>query len=339
MKKGGQRPWWVTPLWIVAIFAVGIEVLRFIPSGQVVESPGVTGNLSKMVAVVHGKKPSPGRMLMVAVDIGTASEFQYLTGRFRPTLTFHPERQVLGPLNMNQYIQYNNGLMSQSQIAAKVAGEHLAGLNAHIRMLSGALVVAILKTGAAYKKLMPGDVITKIGRYPVSRFSDVRRVMSHFRVGEIINVTVKRQGQTQVIPIKTTRIPNDPDPAIGIVVGPVTQPVIPRPVQIKAGQIGGPSAGMMFALEIYDQITGRNIAHGHIVAGTGEITPNGQVLEIGGVRQKVVTVYRAGARVFVVPKANYRTARAMAAKMGYHMKIFAVTNIDQALHDIESATS
>lgn len=334
-----KRPWWIIPLWVAVIVAVAVEVLRYIPSGQVITSPGITGNLSSMVKVDGGTKPGPGRMLMVAIDVGTASAFQYWTRAFRPASAFQPAAQVFGPLNLNQYIQFNDQLMSQSQWAAEVAGEHLAGLNAYVATLPGALVLGVLKGGTADGKLQPGDIITRVGPYAVDNYSHLRSTMRHFAVGEIVNITVLRGNQTKIIPIRTTKIAHDSAPAIGILVGSRQKPVIPRGVRINAGQIGGPSAGMMFALEIYDQITGRNIAHGHIVAGTGEIQPNGQVVEIGGVQQKVVTVYRAGARVFVVPKGNYARAVAMAKKMGYHMKIYPVTNISQALHDFEKATS
>lgn len=340
MSQRRRRPWWVAPLWVVVVLVVAAAVLRFVPSGEIATAPGLTGNLRKMVDVKNGRAPGPGRMLMVAVTIGTSSEFQYLTRFFRPTWAFQPAQQVLGPLNMNQYIQFNNSLMQQSQWAAKVAGERLAGINARIETLPGALVVGILKTGTANGKLKPGDVITRLGPYPVTQYKDLRTIMHHFKVGEIVNVTVKRGGQQLVVPVKATHIAKDPDPAIGIYVGPWQQPVIPKPVTIRAGQIGGPSAGMMFGLEIYDQLTGKNIAHGVTVAGTGEIMPNGNVVQIGGVQQKVVTVYRAGARVFVVPQANYQAALAMKQKMGYsNLKIFGVTNIHQALQDFQTATS
>jgi PDZ domain-containing protein len=340
MKAGRGRPWWVTPLWIVAVLAVAVEALRFVPSGQIITAPGITGNLAQMVEVKSGHRPGPGRMLMVAVTIGTSSEFQYLTRWFRPTLAFQPQQQVLGPLNMNQYIQLNNGLMQQSQWAAKVAGERLAGYNARIETLPGAQVVGVLKNGTALGKIKPGDIITRLGPYRVKNYTDLRSIMKHFQVGAIINVTVLRGSQQLVVPVKTTKIAHDPAPAIGVYIGPWQKPVIPRPVAINAGQIGGPSAGMMFALEIYSQLTGANIAHGRTIAGTGEILPNGSVLTIGGVQQKVVTIYRAGARVFVVPKGNYQAAEAMAQKMGYrNLKIFPVSNVRQALRDFESATS
>lgn len=337
MKR--RRPWWAGVLWVVALMAIAVAVLWYIPSGQVAISPGITGNLKQMIEVKDGHKPGPGKLLMVAIDVGSANELQYLLGRLNPTMAFQPQQLVLGGLSMNQYVQYNNSLMQQSQWSAEVAGERLAGLPAKVITVPGALVAGVAKTGAAAGKLKPGDLITQIGPYPVTNYADVRQVMSHFKVGEIVNITVKRNGQQMVIPIKTTHIQGDPDPAVGVLVAPLQRPVIPRPVAIKAQGIGGPSAGMMFALEIYEQVTGKNLAQGHIVAGTGEITPSGQVQVIGGVQQKVVTVYRAGARLFLVPKGNYAAAESMAKKLGYHMTILPVSNIHQALKDLESQGS
>lgn len=337
MKK--KRHWATTVIWAIAVVAIIVAGLRFIPSGQVEVGPGITGDLSQMIRVKNGHAPGRGRLLMVAVNVGTVSEWGYLVGHLNRTLDFMPVQQALGGLSMNQYIQYNNDLMSQSQWAAEVAGERLAGLPARVVTVPGALVAGVLKTGTAVGKLKPGDLITQIGPYRVTSPNQVRNVMKNFRVGEIVNITVMRAGQSVVVPVKTTRIQHDPEPAIGILVSSLQRPVIPRPVRVQAQGIGGPSAGMMFALEIYNQITGKDLPNGHIVAGTGEIMPNGQVVEIGGVQQKVVTVYRAGARIFLVPKLNYPAAEAMARRMGYHMQIFPVSNIHQALHDIESATS
>jgi len=340
MRVQKKRRGWAGFLWIVALAAILVEVLRFIPSGYVMISPGITGNLAEMVHVKGGHPPGPGKLLMVAVDLGPASEFQYLVNHFNPTVEFLPIQQALGGLNMNQYVQLNLNMMQQSQWAAEVAGERLAGLPAKIVTVPGALVTGVLKTGTAINKILPGDLIVKIGPYPVTSPNQVRAIMEqHYQVGQWVSITVRRHGVLRVVRVRTTHIALDPAPAIGVAITALQKPVVPRPVTIKANNIGGPSAGMMFALEIYDQITGRDIAHHQVVAGTGEILPNGQVDSIGGVAQKVVTVYRAGARIFLCPVANYPKAKAMASRMGYPMKIYPVATLSQALHDIQAATS
>jgi PDZ domain-containing protein len=93
---------------------------------------------------------------------------------------------------------------------------------------------------------------------------------------------------------------------IGIVVGELTEP--PFPVSIRAGNVGGPSAGMMHALAIIDTLTPGDMTKGHIVAGTGTIQYDASVGSIGGIRQKVVGAEAAGAEYMLVPESNYEAA-------------------------------
>lgn len=333
MTKRKPLKWIV---WGVVFLIVAAIVLWFIPTSYVVIYPGVTGNLAQMVTVKGGKQRNHGNLLMVAVGIARTNELMYLGARLNPNVELLKTHYVMGGMNMKQYLQYNAGLMATSKLAAEVAGERLAGLHSYVKTVPGALVVGILKSGNAHGKLQPGDLITKIGSYSVTSPNQVHGIMKkHFTFGEIVPFTVQRHHQTVVVPIRTTHIPHDNAPAIGVMISSLQEPVIPRPVNISAGSIGGPSAGMMFSLEIYSQITGTNLAKGRIIAGTGEVTPSGQVLPIGGVAQKVITVHRAGATVFLCPKRNYAKAEAMVKRKGYHMTIYAVSNITQALHDIE----
>ncbi|MDA8192532.1 MAG: signal protein PDZ [Thermaerobacter sp.] len=327
-------------IWSIAGLAVVAGGLWFVPTNAVVLAPGITGDLSQMVQVKGGHAPGPGRLLMVAVTIARANVLVQLVARVDPNLEILPRQQAMGGLTMQQYIQFNLALMQQSQWAAEVAGERLAGLPARVVTVAGAVVEQVSKTGTAVGKIHPGDLIVRIGSYPVSGPAQVRSIMEkHFRVGEIVNFTVVRNHQQRVIPLKTTRIPGDPAPGIGVLIGSLQRPVIPRTVTIHSQNIGGPSAGMMFALEIYQQVTGHQLARGRIIAGTGEVSPNGQILQIGGVAQKVITVHRAGAQTFLVPAANYQKAEWMNHLKGYHMAIYPVHTLAQALHDLTSLNS
>ncbi len=327
-------------IWSFVILIIAAIVLWFIPTPYIVVYPGVTGNLAQMVRVKGGKQHNKGQLFMVAVGIARVNELTYLGSRLDPNVELLKASYAMGGLNMKQYIQFNANLMLNSKLTAEVAGEKLAGLHAYVKTVPGALVLSVLKTGNARGKLKPGDLITKVGSYPVSSPKQVHGIMKkHFKFGEVVPFTVKYHHQTQVVPIRTTHIPHDSAPAIGVMITSLTTPVVPRPVTINSGNIGGPSAGMMFALAIYSQITGTNLAKGRNVAGTGEVTPSGKVLPIGGVAQKVITVHRAGATIFLCPKANYAKAEAMNKKKGYGMKIYPVTNLTQALHDLQKSTN
>lgn len=319
---------------MIGVMAV---IAWFVPTNYVVFAPGLTGNLAQMVKVQGKRAPATGRLLMVAISVMRANALMYGLARVDPTYELYQTNQVLPDMTMNQYVQFNYALMDQSQQAAQVAGEHAAGLPASAVVLPGVTVAGLLKNGAALHHLKVGDRIVKVGSQAVNIYN-LRTVMMHYHVGEIVPFTVVRGHETLVIPLKLQRIPGDPAPAIGVAVGQAVRYTIPTPVQFNSQNIGGPSAGMMFALEIYEQITGKNLAGHRIVAGTGEITPGGTVLQIGGVGQKVITVHEAGATVFLCPAGNYQKALAMAKSRHYHLKIYPVKTLQQAIADLAQSS-
>lgn len=327
-------------LWMGAVLLVAGVALWFIPTNYVAIAPGITGDLSQMVSVRQGHSPGTGKLLMVAVEIGQLNELLYLGAKLDPNVEILSTTYAMGGLNMQQYQQLNYSMMSNSKLSAEVAGERLAGLNASVTAVPGAQVEGILKTGTAVGKLKPGDLIVAVGPYRVTSPTEIQGILrKHFTYGEYVPFTIIRNHRRLVVPIKTMHLAGDSAPAIGILIGQELNWHIPRPVAIKSQGIGGPSAGMMFALEIYDQITGVNLARGRVVAGTGEISPNGTVGQIGGVAQKVITVHRSGATVFLCPQANYAKALSMAKAKGYHMTIYPVKTLSQALKDIEIGSS
>src|SRR5260370_41392192 len=105
-------------------------------------------------------------------------------------------------------------------------------------------------------------------------------------------------------------------------------------MSITAQGLGGPSAGLAFALGALDALTTHNLTGGHRVAATGEIDASGNVLEIGGVTQKTITVERAGAEYFLVPRAEL--ADAQKAAKGHHLTIVPVDTVEQALTFLRS---
>ena len=130
---------------------------------------------------------------------------------------------------------------------------------------------------------------------------------------------------------------------MGIGIVPMTERRIRTdpPVQIRADHIGGPSAGLMFALEILNQLTSEDLTRGLKIAGTGTLTAEGEVGQIGGVEQKVAAADREGADLFFVPAdvhpgdSNQSRAEAAARAIGSRMKIVPVRTLDEAVHHLE----
>lgn len=109
-----------------------------------------------------------------------------------------------------------------------------------------------------------------------------------------------------------------------------------KQVRISADEIGGPSAGLVFALEIYSRLVPHNVTKGYAIAGTGSINPQGEVSPIGGVDYKVVAAHKAGADLFFVPEANGPLALEQAARIKTNMKIVTVKTLDDALQYLAS---
>ena len=167
------------------------------------------------------------------------------------------------------------------------------------------VIVSTVTTGApASGKLKPGDVVLQVNGKAIKRTDDVAGAMSGLSPGDRATFVVERKGRRLTITIPTRADPADASHAIvGIGIAPTYDLPFDVKVDIGAG-IGGPSAGTIFALAIYDKLTPGSLTGGADVAGTGEITENGNIAAIGGIAQKIVGAERSGAPVFLVPAPN-----------------------------------
>ena len=115
---------------------------------------------------------------------------------------------------------------------------------------------------------------------------------------------------------------------IGIIVSQAADVRLPRKVKINAGGVGGPSAGLAFALDVLEEL-GRNVDHGYRVAATGEVDLAGDVLPIGGIKQKMIGVRRTGIDVFLVPAGDNASE---AKRFAGRVRVIPVKSFQQALH-------
>jgi len=151
--------------------------------------------------------------------------------------------------------------------------------------------------------------------------------MSGVKPGETVTLRIQRDGAEQTVQVGTKASNDDPPRAImGIIIEPKLE--LPVDITIDTGQIGGPSAGLAFALDIIDELGPTDIDHGEKVVATGEIALDGSVHEIGGIEQKTIGARKAGADVFLVPDANAEGAR----KYADGLRIVPVSTLDEALH-------
>jgi Lon-like protease len=199
----------------------------------------------------------------------------------------------------------------------------------------GAEVVTVLPDKPADGELEVGDVIVEANAQPVRSPQELSRAMRRIEPGELATFVVKRGDERVTVELETVASEDDPTTqadeggraVVGIIVDQAATFDFPVDVSIDAGDIGGPSAGLAFALDVTDELGETDLDRGRRIAATGEIALDGTVSAIGGVKQKTIAARRVGAAMFLVPDANADEARRYADGL----KIVPVTDYDEAV--------
>ncbi|MGC2240124.1 MAG: PDZ domain-containing protein [Acidimicrobiia bacterium] len=183
--------------------------------------------------------------------------------------------------------------------------------------------------------LQIGDSVNTFNGTEIVQSTDLTNALKDLHPGDIVPMGITREGTEQTVDVQLTERDDEMGgPMIGIVVGEVTKP--PFPITIQAGNVGGPSAGLMHTLAIIDTLTPGEMTKGHVVAGTGTIQYDGTVGNIGGIRQKVVGAEAAGAEYMLVPAGNYDEA--LTAERD-HIDLVPVANLQDAIDFLDSLPS
>jgi len=223
---------------------------------------------------------------------------------------------------------------SAAQLASSKDNSTVAALRAvGYQVPEQAQVAGVAADSAADGVLQEGDVIRAVDGAPVTTPQQVVDAVGALTPGDDVTLTYERDGATQDATLTTRAAEEDPDvPRVGVSLASSFD--LPISVDNNVGDsIGGPSAGTMFALAIYDMLTPGSLTGGQRIAGTGEITADGVVGPIGGVRQKMAGANADGADVFLVPAANCTEA---ANGDDFGMTLVKVTDLEDAISSLES---
>ncbi len=211
-----------------------------------------------------------------------------------PTELLYPE-----PLDEDQARRQGQAQFQTSQSNAIAAAMGLLG-----KPVSAALVVTSVSPGSpAEGKLEPGDELVSVNGTPVDAPLEAVAKIHALTPGDRVVLGVERKGERERVSITTVESTENPGRAfIGITVGVLYS--APFDIQFHLDNVGGPSAGLMFTLGLYDELTPQDLTRGRFIAGTGTISPTGDVGAIGGIAQKMAAAKDAGAELFLAPVAN-----------------------------------
>jgi PDZ domain-containing protein len=314
----------------VVVLGVVAAFLWLFPSRDYLYVPDAAQPVAGRVKV-QDEKPEDGKGAIYFVDVTVrrATWAERLFAFLRPDgATLVDGKQIVPPGSSFEE-RVNEGLaeMARSEqvaaaVALKEAGFHVAAEP------QGALIDAVATDAPAASILKDGDVIVRALGRQVRTPEDLRRAFVGVTPGETITLVLRRSGVQRTVRVKTVPSPVDAKRAIiGIQISQAAEIKLPRKVDIDLGKVGGPSAGLPFALEVLQKL-GRDVDHGRRVVATGEIELDGTVAPIGGVKQKVFGARKAGADVFLVPAGeNAKEARRYAG----NLRIVPVESFQQAL--------
>jgi len=324
--------------------AAAIAVSVLVPVPYVILGPGPTLNTlgsssGKPLITISGHLtyPTSGHLNMVTVGVTggpgvKVNIFSALAAWLNPDEAVVPESEI--------YPSGQSAQQSQQQDTEEMTGSQQTATAAALTELHipYATEVVVVQTESGYPAdgvLKAGDVITAVDGKPVTGPSSLTGLIYAQPAGSTLTVTIDRNGTTRQVRVGTKE--SGGHPVMGVEIQ--QQDKFPFSVTISVGDIGGPSAGMMFALGIIDKLTKLDLTGGKFIAGTGEITASGQVQAIGGIQQKMVGARDAGATIFLTPASNCsNTTGAVPAGL----RLVEVSTLTQAvdyLEDIKAGKS
>ncbi|NEW05503.1 PDZ domain-containing protein [Paenibacillus sp. SYP-B3998] len=339
-------------------FLVGIVIIYlmfFIQLPYFIFMPGTAEEIKPMVSIPKGSDPEKGALMLTTVRVADANLVNYLIGLVHPYEEIQPKTSVFRKgESEKEYSQRQEYVMLTSQASAIQAAYTKAQVPFHISH-EGVMVLQTLPGLAGEKALKPGDVLLKAGDRDVKVAQDLLDSLKGKKVGDTVEITFTRNKIEQKVTLTLGPLPQQEgdkgEQKAGIGVVPADMQLVKadqtdQQVSIKAGEIGGPSAGLMFSLEIYNQLIPTDITKGHRIAGTGTIDTNGIVGPIGGIQHKIIAADKEGAEFFFAPKdlnypdgtkiQNYSDAVARANQIKTKMKIVEIGSLDDAIKFLEA---
>jgi PDZ domain-containing protein len=306
-----------------------------------VSKPGMAKELGPIIKVEGGDKDE-GNFMLTTVRMGRANIYSYLEAKIRNYEEIYPLDMILNKTETEE--EYNARqlhLMAGSKLNAIEVAYRKAGLPVKYKY-KGIYVMQVIPKMPADGVLSAGDRIFKVDGKQLPSSEKFIEYVSKKQAGDKVTLSYSRNKSTKTVTLKLQPFKEDPQKVgIGISLVDDKEIEVDPKVSVKTDEIGGPSAGFMFSLEIYNQLTEGDLTKGYQIAGTGTIDVDGTVGPIGGIEQKIVAADKAGAEIFLAPNekgiknSNYRDALKTARDIKTKMKIVPIDTFEDAVSYLE----
>lgn len=311
----------------LAALAIGVIVFSgyvYLPYYSL--GPGPAREVQPLIRIEgHPRYESQGRFVLTSIEFAQLTAFGILVAWLDHDEAVVGREALYAPgETVQQERQRSISQMDQSKLDA--ASVVLHELTAYPKDHGdGVLVEAVVSGCAAEGELYPGDLIRSIDGTTVDTRREASAAIQGAPSGSTLQFDVTVDGQPEHVSLMREPCGGQQDPLVGVSL----MNSFPFAITISSGAIGGPSAGLMFALGLYDLLTRGDLTGGQTIAGTGEIGADGTVYPIGGIGEKVVAAAADDATIFLVPTDNI--ADAQKAVGDRSIELVPVANFDEAL--------
>lgn len=329
---------------VLVLIAAIFVALSFYLLPYYISKPGMAKELQPIIEVEDGYDED-GSFMLTTVRMGRANIYSYLVAKYNKYHEIYPLEKIRSKDETEEeYSVRQLYLMDSSKINAVEVAYKKAGLPVDYQY-NGVYVLNVVPGMPAEKKLQPADRIFKVDGKKFQTSDEFMDYISQKTIGDEVTLTYERKEkiyQTSLMLQEFNDNQNKGKVGIGIGLVDDKELIVEPSVTVHTDEIGGPSAGFMFSLEIYNQLTEEDLTKGYSIAGTGTISSKGEVGEIGGIHQKVIAADKAGAEIFLAPHqngaedSNYHVALKTAQDIKTDMKIIPVDTFDGAVDYLEN---
>jgi PDZ domain-containing protein len=320
-----------------ALELVSVDRVVYQP-GPVYDTLGEIGEERRIVSLDEDLQtyPTEGHLWFTTIHLDGGpgddlSAWEWLRAELDPAATVVPREDVFPEdVTAEQVREQNTELMEHSQQDAAVVALRANGID----IPEDIVVAQVIVDAPADGVLHVDDQILRIDGEPMADARAVQDRLQEVEPGTSVPMTLLRDEEELTIEVPTTQDEDSGRTIVGVYLAPRYD--LPYEVSIDAGNVGGPSAGLMFSLAVYDQVTPGALTGGRSIAGTGTISGSGVVGGIGGITQKMYAAREAGASLFLAPSENCSEV-VDAAPRG--LEVAAVSTFDEAVEVLELAAA
>ncbi len=332
-------------MWSLCVALILLVVMTFLPTAYVIQQPGPVYNTLGSTTTADGDEvplisisgtttfPTSGALDLLTVQVvgnreRTPSWFELAVAWFQPSRAVLPIDAVF-PVGQTTEQRHERSAADMTDSQKEATAAALTQLGYELEPI--ATVHSVIEDSAADGVLQAGDVILTADGEPAEDAAALRDIVNESD-GKPVELVIERDGDEESVSITPQETVVDGETLLLLGINVLRDYEFPFDVTIQLNDVGGPSAGMMFALGIIDTLTPGELNGGRSIAGTGTISADGAVGPIGGIRQKMWGAVGADADYFLAPEAN---CPEVAGNVPSGLRVFSVADLEGALEVLD----